>query len=142
MRVGGGIQNYDIFLYEEEREQRDKLIQWLKEFKAQGYTPTEITVLSFRGSADSAAAQLTKAGFNLRPAWQRSRESASYTSVQAFKGLENKIIILTDVALSDADFQRDLFYTGMTRASEFVRVLCDRRSQKTLTGWLTGKGSL
>ncbi len=139
MRVGGGIQNYDIFFYEKESEQRDKLIQWLKEFKAQGYRPAEITVLSFRASEDSAAAQFTKAGYKLRPAWQHSSDSTSYASVQAFKGLENKIIILTDVALSEADFQRDLFYTGMTRASESVRISCDRRSQKTLTGWLTGK---
>jgi hypothetical protein len=142
MRVGGGIQNYDIFFYEEEREQRDKLGQWLKEFKAQGYMPAEITVLSFRASEGSAAAQLAKSGFNLCPAWRHSRESTSYTSVQAFKGLENKIVILTDVVLTDVDFRRDLFYTGMTRASESVRVLCDRKSQKTLTGWLIGRGTL
>lgn len=140
MRVGGGIQNYDIFFYEKESEQRDKLIQWMREFKAQGYRPAEITLLSFRASEHSAAAQLAKVGIKLRPAWQRSSESTSYTSVQAFKGLENKVIILTDVALSDADFHRDLFYIGMTRASESVRILCDRRSQETLIGWLTGKG--
>jgi hypothetical protein len=140
MRVGGGIQNYDIFFYEKESEQRDRLIQWLREFKAQGYRPAEITLLSFRAAEDSAAAQLAKAGIKLRPAWQHSSDSTSYTSVQAFKGLENKIIILTDVALSEADFHRDLFYIGMTRACESVRISCDRRSQDTLTGWLTGKG--
>src|SRR5262249_42051867 len=32
MRVGGGIQNYDIFFYQDNGEQRDKLVQWLKEF--------------------------------------------------------------------------------------------------------------
>jgi ATP-dependent exoDNAse (exonuclease V) alpha subunit len=53
--------------------------------------------------------------------------------------LENKVIILTDVALGEPDFHRALFYTGMTRATEVVRVLCDKRSQKTLTGWLTRK---
>jgi superfamily I DNA and RNA helicase len=139
MRAGGGMQNYDIFFYGDEREQRDKLIQWLKEFRAQGYAPADITVLSFRGSEDSAAAKLAKAGVKIRPAWQYSINSPSYTSVQAFKGLENKIIILTDVALADADFHRNLFYTGMTRARESVRVLCDKKSQETLIGWLTEK---
>jgi hypothetical protein len=139
MRVGGGIQNYDIFFYAEESEQRDKLSQWLREFKAQSYKPAEITVLSFRSSEDCAAARLAPAGFSLRPAWQHSTDSTCYASVQAFKGLENKVVILTDVALDGTDFQRHLFYTGMTRASECVRVLCDRISQKTLTGWLTGK---
>jgi hypothetical protein len=139
MRAGGGIQNYDIFFYAEDIEQKDKLIQWLKEFKAKGYTPAEITVLSFLTSEDCVAAKLARAGFNLRPAWQHSSGSTAFTSVQAFKGLENKIVILTDVALGDANFQRILFYIGMTRASEFVRVLCDRKSEKTLTGWLIGK---
>jgi hypothetical protein len=139
MRLGGGIQNYDIFFYGEEPEQRDKLVQWLKEFRAQAYKPAEITVLSFRTSDDSAAARLAAAGFKLRPAWQQAADSTSYTSVQAFKGLENKVVIITDVVLGAADFHRHLFYTAMTRASESVRVLCDKNSQKTLTGWLTGK---
>jgi hypothetical protein len=139
MRVGGGVQNYDIFFYETEHEQQDKLVQWLREFKAKGYTPGEITVLSFRATENSVAAQLAKSRFNLRPAWQHSRDCTSYASVQAFKGLENKIIILTDVELNDADFQRDLFYTGMTRACESVRVLCDTRSQGALTAWFTGR---
>ena len=139
MRTGGGIQNYDIFFYENEREQQTKLAQWLREFRSQGYAPAEITVLSFRSAENSAGAQLAKSGFNLRPAWQHSRDFTSYATVQAFKGLENKVIILTDIALNDADFQRDLFYAGMTRARESVRVSCDKSSQQTLTGWITGR---
>jgi hypothetical protein len=50
--------------------------------------------------------------------------------------MENKIIILTDLLLEDQEFHRDVFYTGMTRATESVRILCDKRSQATLTGWL------
>jgi len=139
MRHGGSVQNYDIFFYENKSEQEAKLRQWLIEFRAQGYTPCEITLLSFRAAEDSAAGTIAKSGFNLRPAWQRSRDSVSYASVQAYKGLENKIIILTDIELNDAGFQRDLFYTGMTRARESVRVLCDIKSQQTLTAWFTGR---
>jgi len=138
MRAGGGIQNYDIFFYVDEREQEERLKQWLREFNMWGYRPAEITMLSFRASEDSAAANLAKGGINLRPAWQHSNSSASYTTVHAFKGLENKVIILTDVTLGVADFHRNLFYTGMTRASEFVRILCHKNSQHTLMEWLSG----
>ncbi|HWX55536.1 MAG TPA: NERD domain-containing protein [Verrucomicrobiae bacterium] len=138
MRSGGGIQNYDISFYEHEPEQLDKLSQWLREFRARGYKSSEITVLSFRNSDDCAAARLAGVGFNLRPAW-KSGDSTGYTSVHAFKGMENKVVIITDVILGAADFHRHLFYAGMTRASEFVRVLCDRNSQNTLMSWLTGK---
>jgi superfamily I DNA/RNA helicase len=137
MRSGGGFQNYDIFFYEHEREQQEQLAQWIKEFKSQGYKPGEITILSFRAADDSAAARLAATGFKLRPAWQRATDSTAFTSVQAFKGLENKVILLTDVVLGEPDFHRHLFYTGMTRANESVRVCCDKRSQQTLASWLT-----
>jgi superfamily I DNA/RNA helicase len=139
LRTGGGIQNYDIHFYTNEDEQRDKLIQWLREFRTQGYKPSEITVLSFRGIENSIGFRLAAEGFKLRPAWQQSNDSTSFASVHAFKGLENKVIILTDVALRQADFHRDLFYTGMTRATESVRILCEDASQDTLTQWLMGK---
>ncbi|HSS20972.1 MAG TPA: ATP-binding domain-containing protein [Pyrinomonadaceae bacterium] len=135
LRTGGGLHNYDIFFYEDEAAQTTKLGQWVKEFKAQGYKPSEITLLSFRADHLSAASRLDLA-FKLRQAWQASAHTA-YASVHAFKGLENKVIILTDVSLDDRDFQRDLFYTGMTRATESVRVLCDKRSRETLYRWFT-----
>jgi ATP-dependent exoDNAse (exonuclease V) alpha subunit len=62
-----------------------------------------------------------------------------FTSVHAFKGMENKVIILTDVALDNKDFHRDLFYTGMTRATESVRVLCYEKSKATILNWLMGE---
>jgi hypothetical protein len=139
MRAGGGLQNYDISFYADDREQQEQLARWLKEFKSQGYRPAEITTLSFRTSDDCAAARLAATGHKLRPAWQHVRDSTAYASVHAFKGLENKVIILTDVVLGEPHFHRHLFYTGMTRATESVRVLCHRDSQPILTGWLTEK---
>ena len=132
------MHNYDIFFYEHDAAQLARLGQWLKEFKSQGYKPSEITLLSFRVDHLSSAARLKLAGYKLRQAWQAG-DLTSYASVHAFKGMENKVIILTDVVLDNLDFHRDLFYTGMTRATESVRVLCDKRSQETLYGWLVGK---
>ena len=139
MRTGGGLQNYDILFYADDREQQEHLARWLKEFKSQGYRPADITVLSFRTSDDCAAARLAATGVKLRPAWQHAADASAYTSVQAFKGMENKVIVLTDVVLGDSHFHRHLFYTGMTRAIESVRVSCDNGSQQTLAGWLTEK---
>lgn len=141
LRAGGGLHNYDIFFYEHEQAQLDRLGQWLREFKALGYKASEITLLSFRADHLSSATRLKYAGYKLRPAWQTG-DFTAYASVHAFKGMENKVVILTDVVLDDRDFQRDLFYTGMTRATESVRVLCDRGSQETLFGWLAGKAEL
>lgn len=136
LRAGGSIKNYDIFFFHSEREQRQKLIEWLREFASQGYRPAEITILSFRSTEQSVVTTLAADGFKLRPAWQMAADAISYASVHAFKGMENKIIILTDVVLGAAGFHRDLFYTGMTRACESLRILCDSASQETLAQWL------
>lgn len=138
MRVGGGVKNYDIFFYSQADEQVQKLGEWLREFKSLGYRPAEITILSFRAAENSAAAKLLEKEFRLRPAWQGG-QSTAYATVHAFKGLENKVVILTDVVLGESEFHRYLFYIGMTRASESVRILCNKNSQDTLIKWLTDK---
>ena len=131
-----GVQNYDISYYDDAETQSEILCEWLKEIKALGYRPDEITVLSFRTDRASAAEKLIREGYNLRPAWQNSK-AVAYASIHAFKGMENKVIILTDIVLGYQDFHRDLFYTGITRGTEIVRILCDAVSQKILIGWLS-----
>jgi hypothetical protein len=138
LRSGGSFSNYDIAFYSHEQEQGEQIIRWLKYFEAQGYQPSEITLLSFRTDESSAAQKLRNQGLKLRPAWSAGNQ-IGYASVHAFKGMENKAIILTDVFLGDHAFDRHLFYTGMTRATESVRVLCDKECQATLKDWLTAK---
>lgn len=139
MRVGGGLRNYDIFFYRDADGQLDQAAHWLRDFKAQGYKPSEITILSFCSPENGVVAQLMNANFRLRPAW-RNGEQTSYASVHSFKGMENKVVILTDIVLGEPEFHRNLFYTGMTRATESVRVLCDYNSKDMLLEWISGKG--
>lgn len=136
-RAGGSVQNFDIFFYEDDAAQLDKLRQWLRDFKEQGYRRSDITLLSFRTDVRSAASRLANRGHDLRPAWQTG-EHTKYASVHAFKGCESKIIVLTDVSLGDPGGSRDLFYVGMTRATESVRVLCAKQSEGVLSQWLAG----
>lgn len=136
MRIGGSLENYDIRFYDNERAQSDIVAKWLKDFKSQGYKPSEVTLLSFRSDEASAAARMRSEGFKFRPAWSAG-DHTGFASVQSFKGMENKAIILTDVAPGEGEFDRHLFYTGMTRATESVRVLCDKARQDTLLGWLS-----
>jgi hypothetical protein len=135
LRHGGSHQNYDIAFYRDAAEQLGTLRKWLREFKELGYSASEVTLLSFRDDASCAAHQLTSGGHALRPAWKPGTGSP-YATVHAFKGMENKVIILTDVSIANQRFHRDLFYTGMTRATECVRVLCDKASEEVLCDWL------
>ena len=135
LRSGGSVNNYDIYFYDDDKDQLNRVLQYLNEFRAQGYKHSEITILSFRTDRHSSAVKLKKTGYKLQPAWQYSKYT-SYASVHAFKGLENKLIIITDVALDHREFHRDLFYTGMTRATESVRVLCYAESKKMILNWI------
>ena len=140
LRHGGSHQNYDIAFYGNAEEQLATLRQWLREFKELGYSASEVTLLSFRDDESCAAHQLSSTGHVLRPAW-RNGAGSPYATVHAFKGMENKVIILTDVTVSNRQFHRDLFYTGMTRATECVRVLCEKSSEAILCEWLAGKAA-
>jgi hypothetical protein len=139
-RPGGGVSNYDIYFYPSDAQQIDMLGKWLVDFRNQGYRPSEITVLSFHSPDNCAASRLAARGIKLRPA-RFAADATGYTSVHAYKGMENKVIILTDVVIGEEDFQRVLFYTGLTRATESVRVLCDSRSEPTLMAWVMGRAS-
>lgn len=140
LRHGGSHQNYDIAFYGDAEEQLATLRQWLREFKELGYSASEVTLLSFRDDDSCAAHQLKNAGHVLKRAWMNGAGSP-YATVHAFKGMENKVIILTDVTVSNQQFHRDLFYTGMTRATECVRVLCEKSSEALLCEWLAGKAA-
>lgn len=141
LRHGGSVHNYNIFFYEDDQKQREQLEYWLRDFKDQGYKPSDITLLSFSSNLNCAAVNLLKGKWKVQPAWQVGK-STSYASIRAFKGMENKVIILTDVILNEHEFQRDLFYTGLTRATESVRVLCNKLSEKTIFDWLIKKDDL
>lgn len=137
LRSGGGAKSYDVEFYESDDQQLVILQRWLKDFKEHGLKPSDVTILSFIRDEFSAAARLRSAGVILEPARARSDRYTTYASVQAFKGMENKAVILTDVVLDSHDFKRALFYTGATRGTEYVRVLCHASSISRLKEWLT-----
>ena len=111
---------------------------FLRDFKAMGFPPRDVSVLSFRSNENCAAEKLRQTGFqSLRPAGHTaSRAHQTYASVHAFKGRENSAIILTDIHLADRNKDRTLFYTGITRATEHVRLLCHKQSKPIILKWL------
>ena len=136
LRVGGGADDLAIAYYDGQDDQLRQLSEWLREFKNLKFKPGEVTVLSFCSPEKSVAAKLATTGFKLKPLWQAGN-STGYASIHAFKGMENKAVIITDIVLSDEGFHRDLFYTGMTRSTGAVRILCSADSKDKLAEWLT-----
>ncbi len=135
MRGGGTLSCYDIEFYRSPDEQAAHVRNWLAEFRAKGYRPGEIAILSFCAESDSIAARLIAEGLPLQQPWKQG-EGTVHSTIHAFKGLERKVILLTDLAPRQSDFHRHLFYTGMTRAVEEVRILCHEGAKEVLVRWL------
>lgn len=135
MRSGGDLHCYDIEFYRNSADQAAIVRRWLSEFREKGYRPGEIAILSFGAEADSIAKQLLAEGLPLQPAWKHG-DGTVYSTIHAFKGLERKVILLTDLAPRQSDFYRHLIYTGLTRAVEEVRILCQEDAREVLAKWL------
>lgn len=139
VRGQGARDNIDIQYYETADQQSLIIRNWLERSIADGYRKSEITLLSFNADAASAATRLRKAGVPLQPAYSNGT-LPRFSSVHAFKGMESKVVILTDVDLEPGLLDRSLFYTGVTRATEQVRIACSNRSMGVLTSLLDGGG--
>jgi ATP:corrinoid adenosyltransferase len=129
--------NYSPLLYASEEEQARLVEQCILEAKADGFKPSDITLLSMCAEERSIAGHLRRKGHQISPC-REGKDGISSASVHAFKGMENKVIIATDIDLKGYENERDLFYVALTRATERVRILCSMDSKPRLAGWLEG----
>ncbi len=88
----------------------------VKELLHQGVKPSEITILSPFKMEKSCVSKVTKYSIGLA---QNGGEGITYSTIQGFKGLENKVIILTDILTYRSP---DLMYVGMSRARSMLIV--------------------
>ena len=97
--------------YENQNDQRDKLVKILIELFDNQVEPGDITILSPRKMENSVVNLLQ--GIEVRLYEIPKIEMLTYYTIQGFKGLENKVIILVDIMnLRD----KNLMYVALSRA--------------------------
>jgi hypothetical protein len=133
-RSGGTINDISFRPYDDFTGQVAALREALKDARSRGYASRDITVLSFCAPGKSAASELACQGEVLRPPGL-GRNEVTFSSVSAFKGLENKVIIITNVDLGMGALSRALFYTALTRSTGIVYVLCSSTIAQQLIKW-------
>jgi hypothetical protein len=136
LRDGGSFRNIEYMQVTDDRDQVSKLKARLQAIRASGYRERDITILSFCAPEKSAARFLVNEGARLLPAGSAER-AITYASVHAFKGMENKVIVVTDLNLVDIPSSRALFYTALTRATESVHILCRPEDSRQILAWST-----
>jgi hypothetical protein len=112
----------DYRIVTDERDQSKKVRALLLELMREGIKPDQVTILSARQAAQSCVAKFPLDVGKPVHVLERStglRPPGAFTlaSIAGFKGLENDIIILTDLprALTSERSRADV-YVGMTRA--------------------------
>lgn len=104
--------------YTDEYDQRKKLTELLIDLLNNGIKRQDIVILSPYKREDSIVAQL--AGIDIVDYQINSVGKIRFSTLQAFKGLESSVVILTDITNYDDE---KLIYVGLSRARFYLCVL-------------------
>lgn len=141
LRQGGGLHAWNLELYKDAEDQIQKIKKCIDLALADGFFEEDITVLSFCAEHNSVLPKLREScRFTFTNYESLGVKGIRWSTVPAYKGLENKVIIITDVFPSGSGFERNRFYTGITRAQEKLYLFCHASGASQLTEWITSEG--
>lgn len=136
MRSGGSMSNFGLGFYADRASQLNMLAEAIKKFKNSGYDDKDIVILSLVNDDLCIARDLPKLSYKVSPARQPMPNTIRYCTVNSFKGLEAKVIIVTDAEAEENEFKRNQLYTSLTRATESVHVLFSDTSRPLVGKWI------
>lgn len=98
-------------------EQMALISRFLDDCLAEGFEPRDIVILSplVEGSIGKELALDPVWSTRVSP-WGKTKDRASYTTIQKFKGMEAPVVVVADIEMMDSDQQKSLFYIGLSRA--------------------------
>jgi hypothetical protein len=122
LRADTGIEP-EMLYYDSNAAQTAMLEELLARLYDEGYSGREIVILSPR--VDAVAGQLKDPPWvdRVKPAETELPGGIRFCTVQAFKGLEAPVVIITDVTSVGTPDDHSLFYVAVTRATERLYVL-------------------
>lgn len=132
-KIDGPPVNY--ITYKSIEEQKDKLEELLAKLKSEKVDESIISILSPVKRENSVVDMLSTA--KVKEYKTGARDCISFSTIQAYKGLENSLIILTDIE----SFENEkLLYVGLSRARTALYVFesekADKERNRLLVRWL------
>lgn len=114
----------DYQFYSDETDQREKIEGLLKKLITEKVPARRITILSPKKTEDSCISELkrsnsidvgqvTESFFD-----SKSVDVITFSTIHSFKGLENAVIVLTDIDDLTDEKAKSLLYVGMSRAKQ------------------------
>ena len=137
-RKGGNLENWDLQQYDNDTEQAELVLECIHRARNSGFKDKEITILTFCSIEKSIVKSLVRSNLMMTKADDFDSDYISYSTIDGYKGMENKVIIISNVVLSPQNRERErkVFYTGMTRATEKLFVLCKKSTASILAEWI------
>tara|TARA_R110001592_G_scaffold166437_2_gene401470 strand:+ start:5685 stop:7397 length:1713 start_codon:yes stop_codon:yes gene_type:complete len=130
------ISLYEINTFSDPVDQFDAISLIVKELKLEGYKSSEITLLSFKPLNKSSIKVGDLLGGSKTRRCESNGDGIVLESIYNYKGMENKIIIYFDIEVENTEVCRDLMYTGITRATDAIRLYVNESSKEILVNWL------
>ena len=118
----------DYYVWNDTKEQIEKLNTRIKELKSKGFGGYSIVILSPKKRENSIINEYDPNGYLIgNYGDDNSLYYAMFSTIQAFKGLESTIVILVDIDNYD---NSQLMYIGLSRARSKMIVLESAAAQK------------
>lgn len=114
-----------------EKDPKQKLVDIINYYMQQGYKPDEIAVLTMK-TEDKSITSGMKKFHNIQFKRDPDENGVLITTARKFKGLENKVIIVTDIdeiCFSDSAIKK-VFYVACSRATHHLSLLIGGGSEK------------
>ena len=124
--------------YKDVEDQLRQVSALIKRFLKEGFSAGDITILSPRAAENSLAESRLRADFSMHrliPAdfiGAGRQDSIGYSTIHAYKGLENKAVVLTDIE-SINEGRKLLNYVGLTRARALLAIAVKRDQKRSFT---------
>ena len=123
MKVDGPPVNYITYSSEAEGEQ--KLHQVIEDLISNGVSSSWVTILSPVKRENSIAGRVRK--YKIAEYKAQGNDTITFCTIQGFKGLENKVIILTDITTFGNE---QLMYVALSRATAGLYVIESNSASK------------
>lgn len=117
--------------YDSRKHQLKLLTNELRQLLGGGVLARDIVVLSSRGCSNSVIGDLiAQKDFDAVPYGTGHRdEQLRFATIQSFKGLESKVIVLTDVEALSWARDRALNYVACSRAMSYLSILMSKKTK-------------
>jgi DNA replication protein DnaC len=127
-------ENVEYITYINQKEFAEKLGVLIKKFKLNSFNLNDILLLSPCTYLNSIISQCKALAHicNISMLNEKRENAVVFSTIQGFKGLESKVVILTDIDKINKSHFRETLYTAISRAKVSLYIICTLETKKML----------